>query len=294
MEKNNKKQNVVIILLIVIILILVGLFTMFYLKNEDNKTNDKTKVNESVKEQQGNNKKEVISKDKYDEYVKILNKYDGLCYDIISSYDYKNNVIPDDYYISMAFRTTPETIKIDSSSLPKYADEIDGDYVEGKRIEDLQKVIDNKFYKKYTIKKSYLSSDKYKYLDSSDYTYYYYSSSNNALIDIEKLGGGYGCAGGPGISRVVFNIEKDGNKLEFSVASSQRYSDGTNTTLEDKNNKIITTYFDEKTNKYTIEGKVYNSDEEFVEKYKERFEQVKVVFILDGTTYKLSHLEKIN
>ena len=48
MEKNNKKQNAVIIFLVVIILVLVGLFAMFYLKNEYNKTNYKTKLNESV------------------------------------------------------------------------------------------------------------------------------------------------------------------------------------------------------------------------------------------------------
>ena len=101
MEKNNKKQNAVIIFLVVIILILVGLFTMFYLKNEDNKTNDKTKVNESVKEQQDNNKKEVISKDKYDEYEKFLKKYSNIqsCYDIFDSYNYEKNTIDNNYLV---------------------------------------------------------------------------------------------------------------------------------------------------------------------------------------------------
>ena len=283
MEKNNKKQNAVIIFLVVIILVLVGLFAMFYLKNEDNKTNDKTKVNESVKEQQDNNKKEVISKDKYDEYEKFLKKYSNIqsCYDIFDSYNYEKNTIDNNYLVEMSFKNTEKLVEIDTSNISKSEKEITDEYVNGKSYEDLQNTINAMFYKKYTLKKA-------------NNNFLRYIASDDAFVDIADLGRGYGCASGPGISRVVFNIEKDGNKLEFSVVSSQRDSDGTNTTLEDKNNKIITTYFDEKTNKYTIEGKVYNSDKEFVEKYKERFEQVKVVFILDGPTYKLSHLEKIN
>ena len=265
MEKNNKKQNVVIIFLVVIILILVGLFAMFYLKNQDNKIN----VNESVKEEKNNNKKEIISEDKYDEYERLLRMYTS-----VSQYNLfnKENInFPNEYLVNMAYANTQKTISVDISKEEK---DTNDETAIGKSYKDLQDTVDNMFYKKFTLKKESVNS--YRYVSSSD-----------AFVDVLDLGYGYGYSGAEAMK--ILNIEKYNNQIDITAVETVYLFD-----ISDKNGNNIKFNYDEKNKVYTIEGNKYNSVEEFIGKYPNRFNNYKFVFILDGPTYKLSHLEKIN